>query len=295
MDISDKIKGCFYGGAIGDCMGSIFENGRYYNADLLHYPWQITDDTQLTLATIESIVEERKAVPAKIASRFVGWYNQRSITGIGSSTLKALQELQAGGHWALSGRQGEYAAGNGAAMRVAPFAFINADRQLIRDICRITHRNDEAYTGALAILEGVRAAVTREWQGDNSLIELIVDILPDTRVRDRLIELQGEAISIAGIAEKYGNSGYVVHSVPLAVYAAQQVGQMGFEKVLVEIIKAGGDTDTTCSMAGNIMGAFIGCDSIPAFLLGRLGQIKEASLLHKSVDSFTKLVLGQLI
>ena len=74
------------------------------------------------------------------------------MSGLGSSTLKPLRELQVGGHWALVGRSGEYAAGNGAAMRIAPLAFKQqVDRQTLKDICSITHKNDEAYTGALAI------------------------------------------------------------------------------------------------------------------------------------------------
>lgn len=53
-------------------------------------------------------------------------------------------------------------AGNGAAMRIAPLAFhvdpaLAQDRQVIRDVCRITHHNDEAYVGALAIVGAVRS------------------------------------------------------------------------------------------------------------------------------------------
>ena len=45
---------------------------------------------------------------------------------------------------------------DGAAMRLAPLAFVldsdrDDDRRTIRDVCRITHRNDEAYVGGLAI------------------------------------------------------------------------------------------------------------------------------------------------
>ena len=64
-------------------------------------------------------------------------YNSGRLRGLGSATLKALRELQIGGHWALVGRTGEYAAGNGAAMRIAPLAFKeNVNRQTIHDVCR---------------------------------------------------------------------------------------------------------------------------------------------------------------
>ena len=88
------------------------------------------------------------------------WFRKRRISGIGASTQKSLTELNAGGHWASVGTSGERSAGNGAAMRISPLAFfldpnIQTDRTTIRDVCRITHRNDEAYLGALAIVYSI--------------------------------------------------------------------------------------------------------------------------------------------
>jgi ADP-ribosylglycohydrolase len=290
MDLRDKIKGCFYGGAIGDCMGALFENKNVVDIGLIDSHWYITDDTQLTLATVESIITEKKATPAKIAETFVRWFNKKRITGIGSSTLKALQELQVGGHWALVGRQGEYAAGNGAAMRIAPLAFIDADRQTIRDVCRITHKNDEAYTGALAVVESVKAAIAGEWNGNNSLVSILQQRLPDTQVRDRLIELKDETATVGDVAKKYGNSGYVVHSVPLAVYAAQRILQTGFESIMLEIIQAGGDTDTTCSIAGQLMGAQIGLNNIPSALINKLNGSRDAGVINNIITAYSSFL-----
>jgi ADP-ribosyl-[dinitrogen reductase] hydrolase len=94
-------------------------------------------------------------IKENIAKHFLRWYNSGRLVGLGSSTLKALRDLQVGAHWGLSGRSGEYAAGNGAAMRIAPLAFflsIDKDRSLIKDVCYITHKNDEAYVGCLSVL-----------------------------------------------------------------------------------------------------------------------------------------------
>jgi ADP-ribosylglycohydrolase len=289
MLLADKIKGCFYGGAIGDCMGAAFENSKGGYANFLENVWHITDDTQLTLATIQSITQQKKADPAHVAQTYVAWFNNRKITGIGSSTLKALQELQVGGHWALAGRQGEHAAGNGAAMRIAPLAFMRADRQLIQDVCRITHRNDEAYVGALAVVECISAVLTGGWDGGTPLISIVAPQLPDTRLRDRLFELLQETAAITSVSKKYGNTGYVVHSVPLAIYAAQKVLDIGFEGVMTDIITGGGDTDTICSIAGQIMGTLIGYGQIPAALTQRLGRIREYAEIENLVAIFIQM------
>lgn len=222
--IFDKLKGCIIAGAIGDCIGGYYENqtNPFFDNEL-NYNWRISDDTQLTLATCEAIIEAKEKVnPEIIAKRFLYWFNAHKLSGIGSSTLKALRDLQFGQHWALAGNQGERTAGNGAAMRIAPLAFFSANREIIRDVCRITHKNDEAYVGALSVILAIEYFIENE--NPSNVLENIIDNIPDTRVRDRLIEINREpsSSSIKNIADKYGTTGYVVESVPLAIFFSYQ-------------------------------------------------------------------------
>src|SRR5262249_3514592 len=151
--------------------------------------WRLSDDTQLTLATLEAITSCGGSVdPAVIADHFARWHRASRVTGIGASTFKALSELVAGGHWALVGRRGERPAGSGAAVRAAPLVFFpdpnaHAARMTIRDVSRITHHHEEAYAGALAVVIAVRAAGASLWDGSDSLLRLVAEILPDTGTR----------------------------------------------------------------------------------------------------------------
>jgi ADP-ribosyl-[dinitrogen reductase] hydrolase len=167
-------------------------------------PNGIIDDTQLTIATCESIIETKRASPEGISKHFLKWFNSRMLTGLGSNTLKALRDLQAGAHWGLSGQSGEYAAGNGAAMRIAQLAFllnISEERMLIRDICNITHKNDEAYVGCLSILHSLDSIITGQWKYGQDLIDLVAPFLPDTSVKDNLLTLgKNPSISILDAA-----------------------------------------------------------------------------------------------
>src|SRR5581483_1243360 len=135
---ADAILGCIVGGAIGDAAGAAFEGREAGSpvASLFEVDWRLTDDTQLTLATCEALTGAEKPDPALIAASFLRWFRARRLAGLGASTLKALRDLDAGAHWALAGRKGERAAGNGAAMRIAPLAFCGdplpqASRRLI--------------------------------------------------------------------------------------------------------------------------------------------------------------------
>ena len=134
----------------------------------------VSDDTQFTLATCESIIENGAVHAERLASHFATWFATGRVSGIGASTLKSMRDLAAGVHWALAGSRGEYSAGNGAAMRIAPLAFLldpatPADRRVIRDVCRITHHNDEAYVGALAVVIAIRFILSGVWSHENSL------------------------------------------------------------------------------------------------------------------------------
>jgi len=54
-----------------------------------------------------------------------------------------------------------------------PLAFLleparPVDRTVIRDVCRITHQNDEAYAGALAVVVAIRSVLSGTWTQEKS-------------------------------------------------------------------------------------------------------------------------------
>jgi ADP-ribosylglycohydrolase len=291
----DAVLGCIAGGAIGDAAGSAFE-GRPAGSDprpLLGADGHLTHDTQLTLATCEAIIERGAPHPEHIAASLLRWFRNRRVTGMGASTLKALRDLEAGAHWALAGRRGERAAGNGAAMRIAPLAFCvdgwtDESRRLIRDVCRITHHHDEAYAGALAVV----LAVWRAKNGGQSL-EWVASRLPYTAVGERLLAYAALPVgeSLVEAARRFGNSGYVVESVPLALFAAQKVAALGFSDMLEQLIAAGGDTDTNASIAGQVAGTALGLSGLPAELVEKLPQ---GELVLGIARSFAESIVRQV-
>jgi ADP-ribosyl-[dinitrogen reductase] hydrolase len=293
MHSSEKIMGCILGGAIGDCMGGPYEGRNPPFQIYFDHKWKLSDDTLLTLATCEAISNQGRIDPAAIADFFTSWFKQGRLVGLGASTYKALSELSQGGHWALVGRKGEMAAGNGAAMRIAPLAFYldpteRDSRTLVHDVCRITHHNEEAYVGALAVMLAVHAAWNETWNGQGSLIEFVIGYLPDSSVRDRLIDLaeMKNEKPLREVATKYGSSGYVVESVPLALLGAELIGTLGFPTMLEELVACGGDTDTIASIAGQIAGTLIGKAGLPKEMLERLPAL---DLISKIAQEFCTL------
>ncbi len=293
-----RIAGCLVGGAIGDGFGSPYE-GMTAPVELApDIQPVLTDDTVLTLATCEAILAEGRVDPAAIAARCAAEFRAGRVVGIGAGTYKALSELAEGGHWALCGSKGDRAAGNGAAMRIAPVAFFldlesTGGRRTLRDVARITHQNEEAYVGALAVALAVRFAWQDGRPENNGLMNAVIPRLPDSRVRDRLKTLaaQPSGISVLEVAEQCGTSGYVVESVPMAIWAAQSASVIGFETMIRDVIRCSGDTDTIASMAGQIAGTFLGVEQLPESLLSR---ISEREMIRKTAERFAEVVESEL-
>ena len=289
---ADQIRASLVGGALGDAWGGPYEGRPGPLAAPFPDVGQLSDDTYLTIATCEAIAEARGTVAAgAIAHSFKCWFNAGRLPGLGSSTLKAMRDLAAGAHWATAGARGEYAAGAGAAMRIAPLAFvldptIDDHRVRIRDVVRITHHSDEAYAGALAVVTAIRAsAVHREMPSD--LLEIAAAALPDTRVRDRLRELVVSQDSPEEAARGRGASGYVVDAVPLALLVAATSIRDGMESALHRAVSLGGDTDTIASIAGQVMGA-AGIEPPQNLLKTVIGM----QLVENAVSRFIEQIAG---
>ncbi len=248
-----KVLGSLIGGALGDAWGLPYEKKP---APIEFKPpmeaFAVSDDTQLTIATCESLIARRRIDPADIAQRFLDLYRVHGIHGAGSSTIRAMQNLDAGMHWAFAGARGEYAAGKGAASRIAPIAlWPSANESDVADVCRITHHNDEALAGALAVFHAIRFALA----GD--LVELPLRVaakLPDSAIRDRIEDPR--AVS--------RRTGHVAESIPVALQIAVRIETVPFERPIREAIEGGGDADTIASIVGQIAGAQSGVGGIPA-------------------------------
>jgi ADP-ribosyl-[dinitrogen reductase] hydrolase len=86
----NQILGCILGGALGDAWGGPWEGNPGRVAFRIPSQSSVSDDTQLTLATCESIIENRGVHAERIASQLATWFATGRVSGIGASTLKAM-------------------------------------------------------------------------------------------------------------------------------------------------------------------------------------------------------------
>jgi hypothetical protein len=94
--------------------------------------------------------------------------------------------------------------------------------------------------------------------------------------------------ALATVSGRFGSSGYVVETVPLALFTAARITGPSFESLLGELVAAGGDTDTIGSIAGQVAGARLGFSSIPAHLV----SLPAVQAIVPAAEAFARTISG---
>lgn len=176
IHLRDRFLGCLLGCAVGDALGAPYEGLWSHSipneetllagfADFEGYPrGQYTDDTQLSMATVEAIVKSGDVVPAEIARSIAKLWKNESVVGPGGACTQAAHRFLKTGDWASCGAPvGQ--AGNGTAMRTAVLGlFFLHDPQrlpgLVADVSRITHQDPRSVAGGVAIAKAAQLLAT---------------------------------------------------------------------------------------------------------------------------------------
>jgi len=150
---------------------------------------------------------------------------------------------------------------------------------VICDVCRITHHNDEAYVGALAVVIAIRSILTGDWSHNRSFLAAVADSIPDSAVRDRVEEFLPLKVPPSEIASRFGASGWVVDTV--------RVAKQPLTKVIAQAIDVGGDTDTIASITGQVAGTAAG--AAPEFR-GHFSRVIESDEVSRIAEHFANFV-----
>ncbi len=289
----EAIEGCLIGQAIGDAMGLPMEglsrrrgNRLYPRTHRMQFvfgygmPSDDTDHVAMT-ATAMPVPDDR---PERLAEfrRRLAWRLRFWLlslpAGIGKATLKACIKLWLG---VPSTRSGVFSAGNGPAMRATILGATLRDSEtvlnaFVRESTRITHTDPKAEYGALAIAYATKHAAMSRTSAPpemGSFLEVLDRILPHDAPANELRQLlarghhalqNGQSVDefASALSLDQGVSGYMYHTVPVAVYAFFRHPD-DYRSAVQSVIRCGGDTDTVAAIAGAIVGTRVGVSGIP--------------------------------
>jgi len=283
----DKVRGVLYGVAVGDALGgplefmSAVQIEQKYGGRIIEMigggwlsltPGETTDDTAMTLAVCEGIMENPAAPIGPVGRHFIEWVDTRP-KDIGATCARsiatALENLTAGMSaeeaWEKAGintaiENGDRSGGNGALMRTIGTAIAYDDEEkraeYTTQIAEMTHYDDLSSDICRCYADAVHHFIKDE---------------QDAGVRT----LDTMAVEY-GFSRRVNPSGWVQDSMECAYFAF--VTEAGFENVLVEAVNLGGDADTIGAIAGGLAGSYYGYDAIPQRWIDTIPQEIRARL-----------------
>ncbi|HLJ55017.1 MAG TPA: ADP-ribosylglycohydrolase family protein [Chthonomonadaceae bacterium] len=305
-----KTIGCLFGGAIGDALGmpytgmnraeivalggvSEFAPARTTapvsipltaladpELDDLLEPGQWTDDTQLTLALADALIEEGGLfVPDTWAHALVRWLNN-APHGPGLASVQAAIQLRTGGaEWDEAADPD--GGGCGAATRVAPVALLYPDdpparRRIAMLQAMTTHGSPDAQAAAVAVAEAValvlplEPAAVADWDGA-ALLQAAVNAVraqsPAFEEFARCLEgaqaMLADDVEVETAVRVLGVSAWSREAVPTALYLAARLPRDPEALILGAVTLTGGAVESIAAIVGAIAGALHGVTRLP--------------------------------
>jgi ADP-ribosylglycohydrolase len=246
----------------------------------------VSDDTEHTCMVAQALLVSAGNVETfaqSLARQFRLWLLGLPA-GVGWATLRAIVRLWLG---YSSHGSGVFSAGNGPAMR-SPILGVcyGHDPQRLRALVsvstRITHTDPKAEYGALAVALAAQMAARRPERDvvPEDYVRALQDVLPSgaeefVGLIEKVVRSVGArqpTESLAGeLGLERGVTGYMYHTVPVVLHA-WFTHQNDYRAAILDVVRGGGDSDTTAAILGGIIGARVGKAGIPEDWLDRLWE-----------------------
>jgi ADP-ribosylglycohydrolase/fructose-1,6-bisphosphatase/inositol monophosphatase family enzyme len=261
LDPVSRAQGCLLGQVIGDNLGArvegktgaeiaqLFPDGVRELADGGPYhliAGQPTDDSEMALVLARSILRERRYDRDKVLDAYRDWLTTRPVD-VGQTTEQGLLGLL------TTGSQS-----NGSLMRVSPLGIWAAGDPALaartaRDDSTLTHPNEacvEACAGFAAAIAAGIAGASRKEMAQTALAHA------KGPARDAIERgADGEPP-----ADFFTHRGWVLVALQNAFY---RLLNPSLQVALIQTVSMGGDTDTNAAIAGALLGAAGGRETIP--------------------------------
>lgn len=307
----DRIKGVFFGQAIGDALGlgTEFLNKKqiaeYYPNGLIEYSqivqdkhrkrWQTgnwTDDTDQFLCICDSILIANNVNELAFAKELYKWYKGNPM-GIGQTVYKvvSLPQFTKFPHkaaelvWRIPKKKN---ASNGAIMRtsiVGTYEFWNQDKVIhnTENIAKVTHW-DSRCVGSCVVLTFIISSILSKNIFPTKEEIISVGERYDYRIKPFVEKSISANIDDLDLDEQ-DSIGYTLKALSAGLWV--YFNSCDFESGILKIVNEGGDADTNACVAGSILGAKFGYKSISRKYID--GLTKRSLLEHKFNEYIDKL------
>lgn len=305
------IRGAIFGHVIGDALGVPVEfvpRQRLLSHPITEmagggsrgYPagtW--SDDSSMTLCTLESLTERGGYDGEDMMGRFARWAREGYMTatgkafGIGRTTLSAVCRFTRGEP--PYGGTREKDNGNGSLMRILPVVLFNffsknagSDGEKLETVyqaSQLTHAHPRSLV-ACGIYAFIASELLREPKKASVLLGLkkSAEFYRDHEEYSSFVRLLSEGF-VALSAEEIKSGGYVVDTLEAAVWCLMNSGT--YRDCVLKAVNLGGDADTIAAVAGGLAGILYGEAALPETWITQLaksGMIDD--LCYKAAEAW---------
>ena len=292
--MKSKIYGAIMGLIVGDALGVPFEfkqrdifrcDGMMGFGTYNQPPGTWSDDSSMTLATIDSIVKNNgKVIPKDIMNNFCKWLYKAEFTpygkvfDAGNTTQIALdQYYYVGKPTNKCGARDFRSNGNGALMRILPFTFVECTDADIAYISSLTHAH-RISTDACVIYITITKNLLNGVPLDRAII--YGRAYSELKEFERLTKL--ETLS----RDEIRSSGYVVDTLEAALWCLLKTDN--YTDAILTAVNLGDDTDTVAAVAGGLAGMMYGVGGekgIPEEWIKRIAKLEYIEKLISKLEN----------
>ena len=242
-----------------------------------------SDDTSMTIATMESISRLQKIDYTDIMTNFARWYTKGEFTAndycfdTGMATRQAISNFAHGVPALDCGLSGERNNGNGSLMRILPIAFYlfnhygnsfdDEAMNTIHNVSSLTHAHPRSLIACgiyclivAELLSGqdITSAVKIGLSKAKSHYEGLPILDDELKFYSRLFD-----DNFANLPEnEIKSSGYVVHTLEAVIWCLLNTSD--YKSLVLKAVNLGDDTDTVAAIAGGLAGIIYGLENIPS-------------------------------
>lgn len=283
-----KVYDGIMGLVVGDALGVPFEfkkRDTFRASDMVGYgtynqpagTW--SDDSSMTLATLESIARLGRISPDDIMHNFYKWLFFAEFTphgktfDVGNTTRNAIEKFRFGVDPLSCGGIDVMDNGNGSLMRILPLAFINHNINDIYNVSSLTHAHNISKLACEFYIDIIQALIAGETK-EAAVKEIFFYTLPNEFRRLHYIQelSRGEIKS----------TGYVVDTLEAALWCFMTTDS--FKNCVLTAVNLGGDTDTIAAVAGGLAGVYYGVGGDKGIPEEWISQIYKSEDIKKLCD-----------
>lgn len=216
-------------------------------------PGTWSDDSSMTLATLDSIVQNERIDLRDIMACFASWYFRADFTphgevfDVGGTTRKAIGRYMRGVALEECGGRDFNDNGNGSLMRILPLAFFPCGDGDVDDVSSLTHSHTISCTACeiyVRIAKELLAGKTPEQAVKNVALEktdFVFNWLQNSGSESR---------------DDIKSTGFVVDTLQAALWCL--LTSDSYKETILKAVNLGDDTDTVAAVAGGLAGIVYG-------------------------------------